>query len=248
MSEKKYKCLSVKSSVRFSVFFSATVLLVSAFFYQFMPQATNISLPAGSSPSNVPTVILDPGHGGVDSGAVSVTGAEEKNLNLALAKKVGSFLEAGGIRVIYTRTEDTLLSSERGNSRKTKDLLGRVEIAGSHPNALFVSLHMNTLPIEKYRGLQSFYSDRNGKSEELAKSIQSTVSSLLQPENNRKAKMTNGNVYILDRIDQPSVLIECGFLTNNEEARLLEDPLYQNKLAFTISRPILWYMQKSEEN
>lgn len=213
-----------------------------------MPIFQEAPLPAGAKLANIPTVILDPGHGGVDSGAVSLTGAEEKNLNLALAKKLGAFLEDGGIRVIYTRTEDELLSSARGNTRKTKDLMGRVEIAETHPEALFISLHMNTLPIEKYRGLQTFYSEQNSENKTLAEEIQKTVSSLLQPENTRKAKNTNGLVFILDRIRQPAVLIESGFLTNNEEARLLEDEIYQRKLAFAISRPILQYMQKTEEN
>ena len=120
--------------------------------------------------------------------------------------------------------------------------MGRVEMARAHPEALFVSIHMNTLPIEKYRGLQVFYSDRNGTSRALAQVLQNTVKTSFQKENNRQAKDARGNIYILDRIAQPAVLIECGFLTNKEEALLLKDEIYQAKLAYVLSRPILDYL------
>ena len=248
MSEKKQKWFPLSNSFKFSVILSASVIILSALFYPFLPLTEYIPLPTLSEAQMQKVVIIDPGHGGVDSGAVSVTGREEKDLNLELAKKLGAFLEAGGARVIYTRTEDTLLFSDRGSTRKTKDLLGRVEIADQYPDALYISLHMNTLLSEKYRGLQTFYSSRNSASQDLAQEIQSAVCTLLQPENNRKAKDAKGNIFILDRIEQPAVLIECGFLTNNEEARLLEDDLYQRKLAFGISRPILDFLTDSEEN
>ena len=224
---------------------------VSALFCLLLLSVSFVSLPlvqkendvpfvaAASEKEKKPMVILDPGHGGVDSGAVSVSGAEEKNLNLAVAKKIGAFLESAGVEVIYTRETDDMLTSNRGNTRKIKDLLGRVEIAEKYPNAVFVSIHMNTLSIEKYCGIQVFYSDQNSANHPLAQEIQNTAVSLLQPENERKAKNANGKIYILDRIEQPAVLIECGFLSNKNEDLLLQSEEYQSLLAFSISRPIL---------
>ncbi len=194
-----------------------------------------------------PTVVLDPGHGGVDPGAISKDGLLEKDLNLAVAQKVGAFLESAGIRVIYTRTEDISLDSEQGGSRKTRDLMGRVELARKHPEALFISIHMNTLPIEKYSGLQVFYSDQNEENRALAQLTQNTVCSLFQPENNRKAKDSRGSIFILDRIPATAILIECGFLSNHNEAKNLGDPLYQSKLSYAISRSILDFVAEREK-
>ncbi len=238
----------IKEIFGFSLFFCTVLILTGAFFRPFVAQDQKEILPASSAKaSERPTVILDAGHGGVDSGAVSVSGAEEKHLNLALTKKIGAFLQSAGIDVIYTRNGDEMLTSDRGNSRKTKDLLGRIEIAKEHPKAVFVSIHMNTLPIPKYSGLQVFYSDTNTANHPLAQEIQNTVSALLQPQNSRKAKNAGGKIYILDRIEQPAVLIECGFLSNAEEDQLLQNEEYQSRLAFAVSRPILDFILPSEE-
>lgn len=193
-------------------------------------------------------MILDPGHGGVDSGAVSVLGDEEKNLNLSLAKKVGSFLEEAGIRVIFSRTEDALLTSDKTTSRKMGDLMARVDLAREMPEAVFVSIHMNTLPIEKYSGLQVFYSSNHPLSRVLAQQIQNDTQNLLQNENHREAKDAKGSIYILDRIGTPAVLVECGFLTNQKEAASLADEEYQSRLAFTLSRSIIQFTMQKEDS
>ncbi len=193
-----------------------------------------------------PVVILDAGHGGTDSGAVSVLGHEEKHLNLAVAKKLGAFLEAGGLRVIYSRQEDIMLSSSKTKSHKMGDLIARVDLAKEYPEAYFVSIHMNTLPIEKYWGLQVFYSQNHSLNRPLAQVIQNDVRSLLQPENKREISDAKGNIYILDRISGPAVLIECGFLSNYKEAEKLAQEDYQNQLAFVLSRSILSFALEKE--
>ncbi len=230
----------IKELLRFSLFLSLAIFLSSALFSPVINK--NIGkevIPVAAENTPRPRVILDAGHGGVDSGAVSVSGAEEKNLNLAVVKKMAVFLESAGVEVIYTRQTDEMLTSERGATRKTKDLLGRTEVANKYPDAVFVSIHMNTLPVEKYAGLQVFYTDKNDANRPLAQVMQNTVVSLLQPENNRKAKNADGKIYILDRIKQPALLIECGFLSNKNEDILLQSEDYQDRLAFAISRPIL---------
>ncbi len=195
---------------------------------------------------SAPAVILDAGHGGVDSGAVSLLGSEEKNINLAVTKKLGEFLREAGIRVLYTRQEDVLLTSPQTSSRKMGDLLGRVEFAAAHSDAVFVSIHMNTLPIEKYNGLQVFYSPNSSGSKVLANQIQNDIKVLLQPDNNRKTKEAGSSIYILDRIRQDAVLVECGFLSNRVEAERLEQEEYQSQLAFSLSRSLITYLMQKE--
>ncbi len=232
----------------FSLALIALLLSMIHLFYRFDEKKSLQSL-ADTARDTRPAVILDAGHGGVDSGAVSVWGEEEKHLNLSVAKKIGAFLEAGGVQVIYTRMEDTLLTSGKTSSRKMGDLMGRVDVAETFPEAVFISIHMNTLPIEKYNGLQVFFDDNNKANRQLAETIQNDVKTLLQSENHREIKEANGKIYILDRINNPAVLVECGFLSNKEEAKLLSNEEYQNKLAFVLSRSILTfvYNEKNEE-
>ncbi len=249
MNKRNEKHHYVRKLLGFSLFFCTVLILSGAFFRPLVAADMNKDfLAASAEMTEKPTVILDAGHGGIDSGAVSVSGAEEKNLNLEVAKKIGSFLESAGVNVLYTRSGDEMLSSDRGKTRKTKDLLGRVQIAKDNPKAVFVSIHMNTLPIQKYSGLQVFYSDQNTANHPLAQEIQNTVISLIQPKNERKAKNADGKIYILDRISQPAVLIECGFLSNAEEDLLLQNDEYQSRLAFSISRPILNFALSLKEN
>ena len=231
-------------SVRFSFFLVASITLLASLFGFFYGKRIDPTSKAVSSEKILlPAVILDAGHGGMDSGAVSVYGDEEKHFNLAVTKKLGAFLENAGIRVIYTRTEDEMVEcKEKNGSRKTRDLLGRVQCAQSNPDALFVSIHMNTLPIEKYKGLQIFYTDRNDANRALAQVMQNNVRTMLQTDNNRNAKDAEGKIFVLDRIRQPAILIECGFLSNKEEAALLKDEVYQNKLAYVLSRSIIDFM------
>ncbi len=240
----KHKTRLIPDSALFGFLLTGCILLLASFFSSLFSNSLQSEVISVSAPEkDLPTVILDAGHGGLDSGAVSVYGDEEKHLNLAVAKKLGAFLENAGVRVIYTRTEDEMLESEnKAGSKKTRDLLARVEIAKQYPKALFVSLHMNTLPIEKYKGLQVFYTDRNDANRALAQVLQNTVSASLQTDNTRKAKDAEGKIYILDRIDQPALLVECGFLTNGEEAALLKNEEYQAKLCYVLSRPILDFL------
>lgn len=231
----------------FSLLLLSIVWMASGVFYHFDKKGKAelpVSLPAAVDTR--PVVILDAGHGGMDSGAVSVFGDEEKHINLAVTQKLGEFLSQSGIRVIFTRSDDTMLESNKTTSRKMADLIARVDVAKENPNATFVSIHMNTLPVEKYSGLQAFYSQNNDRSKVLALQVQNDTVRLLQPQNNRKAKDAQGSIYILDRIQNPAVLIECGFLSNREEAGLLINDEYQQKLAFAISRSVIDFVMQQE--
>jgi N-acetylmuramoyl-L-alanine amidase len=188
-------------------------------------------------------VVIDAGHGGEDPGASSSAGVLEKDVNLQIAGKVGCLLTEKGFTVVYTRTEDKLLYTEQQNVkglRKINDLKNRCKIANSYEDSIFISVHCNSFSMPKYSGLQVYYSREEG-SYSLASSIQERVRTELQPENNRKVKEGKG-IYLMENIRTTAVLIECGFLSNEEERNKLLDEEYQNKLAFIIANSIIEYI------
>ena len=192
-------------------------------------------------------IIIDAGHGGEDSGAVGQTGVLEKDLNMAIATNVGELLKKEGFTVVYTRTEDKLLYTEEQNVkgiRKISDLKNRCKIAEGYPDALFVSIHMNSFGDGRYSGLQVYYSTKNEDSGALAESVQNKVKELLQPKNTRKTKSGKG-IYILENLSNEAILIECGFLTNEEECKNLSKKEYQNRLSFSIVCGIIEYIEKT---
>ena len=191
-------------------------------------------------------VIIDPGHGGEDVGAIGVNGKYEKDLNLEISNILGAYLKNAGYIVVYTRTEDKLLYTEEENIkgfRKINDLKNRVKIASSYDDAIFVSIHMNSFSSPEYSGLQVYYSECVSGSEVLAQSIQDTVRSTLQKENNRRIK-EGRDIYILENAVIPSVLVECGFITNKDECEKLSEKEYQKELSFAILCGIIDYIEK----
>lgn len=183
------------------------------------------------------TVVLDAGHGGEDGGAVSSGGLIEKEVNLKITLLLAQMLRANGFGVILTREKDELLYDKSANyqgRKKVLDLAKRKEIAEETENAIFISIHMNTHPITSCRGLQVWYSQNDPLSKDLAESIQKSTKALLQPENDRGVKAATSNIYLLHRLEIPAVLIECGFLSNGEEAQLLGDEDYQKALALSL--------------
>ena len=196
------------------------------------------------------TVILDAGHGGEDGGAVGNGNIYEKDLNLAITLKIGEKLKSNGINVVYTRTEDILLydrNVDYKNRKKALDLAARVQIADKTQNCIFVSIHMNSFPKTQYKGLQVYYSKNHPLSKTLASAIQTAVKNELQPDNNRKITEATSRIFLLDRIEKPAILIECGFLSNYEECRLLSTETYQNQLSEIISMEIEKYVEKNHE-
>ena len=188
------------------------------------------------------TVILDAGHGGEDGGASSADGLLEKDLNLALALTMRDILTANGIDVILTRETDTLLYDRNVDfqgRKKMLDMAARLKIANETPDAVFVSLHMNTYPHPSCQGVQVWFSENNDDSNELAKAIHSTTKELLQPENDRPVKRSGSSIYLLHHLECPAVLVECGFLSSPEEAALLASESYRQQLALTLCMGIL---------
>lgn len=191
------------------------------------------------------TIILDAGHGGEDPGAIA-NGVTEKEINLTVTKKIAAFLKLSGYNVRLTRESDRLLYNDGEEARKKFfDLYNRVKIAAGESNAIFISIHMNKFPIESCKGLQTFYSTNHPSNQELANIIQES-NRLLNAENKRKAKEDPGTIYVLKNLEIPSVLIECGFLSNPEEAKMLSDINYQEGLAFTIYCGIIQFLQENQ--
>ncbi len=194
-----------------------------------------------------PTIVIDPGHGGIDGGAVGIDDSFEKNINLSISKKLKHLFEIHGFCVIMTREDDRSIHDNRYNTingQKVSDLHNRLAIVSRTNNAILLSIHQNQFPISKYWGTQVFYGPKNTESILLAQCVQDTVVSMLQPENERMIKRAGDNLYILYNVKQPAVLVECGFLSNRDECGLLNDDLYQEKLAFAIFCSFLEYLGK----
>ncbi len=192
-------------------------------------------------------VILDAGHGGEDGGAIGINGVYEKDLNLCVSRMLANMLRSAGVTVIETRTEDRLLYREDENVRgyrKMYDLRNRLAVAENNPEALFISLHMNSFSSPQYSGLQVYYAKTPG-SERLARILQNGVHSTLQKDNAREVKAADSNIYLLDRTDNTAVLIECGFLSNPRECEKLSSEDYRKQLCFSLFCGIITYMDET---
>ena len=190
------------------------------------------------------------GHGGEDGGAVSRNGISEANINLSIALKLQYLLEQSGATVILTRSTDEAIydadDDDNIREKKVSDLKNRVKIGNESSADAFVSIHLNKIPQEQYYGWQTFYKKNNEQSKKLAESIQNNLNEAIQKENKRLAK-TIENIYIVDHIEIPITIVECGFLSNTEELKNLQDEEYQERLACGIHNGILDWIMKNEE-
>lgn len=187
--------------------------------------------------NELPVIILDAGHGGFDGGCTSAEGIPEKGINLNIMLKLRDMLEMNGYEVIVTRDEDRSIHDdgiEGLSAQKSSDMDNRLDIFNSRDNAVCVSIHQNQFNESRYSGAQMFYSSTNKKSEPLAKAIQKRFVEFLQPDNSREIKQCGKELFLCYYSKNPTVMVECGFLSNPEEAALLADEDYQSKVAFTI--------------
>lgn len=239
-----FKRIRLRSLYPFLILILVFGITALSFSYVFSLHEDALYIAAAASTSKK-IIILDAGHGGEDCGAIGIDGTLEKSLNLDIALELGVQLEENGYTVIYTRTEDKLLYKPEQNIkgiRKISDLKNRCEIAARYPEALFISLHMNSFGQQRYSGSQVYASD-NIESRRLAEAIQSNIKNKLQPANNRKVK-SGEDIYVLKNVDNVAILIECGFLSNNEECKKLSEKEYQKQLCFSIICGIIEYNGK----
>lgn len=184
-----------------------------------------------------PTIIVDPGHGGVDGGASCADGTPEKGINLSIALSLRDFLRSAGYEVVMTRETDISIHDESATTirqKKVSDLHNRLKLLESYPNAIFVSIHQNKFEQAKYFGCQVFYSKNNTQSQMLAQAIDLSVKERTQPDNKRELKQADKSLFLLWNAKNPAVLVECGFLSNPREAENLKDEEYQKQMAFAI--------------
>lgn len=188
-----------------------------------------------------PAVIIDPGHGGEDGGAVGADGTLEKHLNLAVSENIRDIFTLFGIPAAMTREEDHMLYDyykdldDYTGKMKTYDLRNRLKMAEESGAKLFLGIHMNKFPQPQYSGLQVYYSPNHGESAGAASLIREYTKGFLQPDNNREIKKSTSSIYILHRITMPAVLVECGFLSNDAECALLNTPEYRLRAASVIA-------------
>lgn len=194
------------------------------------------------TPSAGPCLLIDPGHGGADGGAVAADGTQEKDLNLSIGLLLRDMLRIMGYEVRMTRTEDISIHSpdcKTLREQKVGDMKNR--LAMYEEASLVVGIHQNKFEIPKYSGTQVFYSVNNPESKLLATELRESVLGLLQPENTRELKKADANIYLLSKTTVPAVLVECGFLSNLEELQKLKDPAYQAQMAFAIAGGVMQY-------
>lgn len=180
-------------------------------------------------------ILIDPGHGGFDGGAVAEDGTTEKHLNLAISLCLRDMLYVCGVAVEITRNTDVGLEADSAASvrdKKVSDMRRRLEMYNAA--SMVISIHQNHFSVPKYSGTQLFYSTNHPNSVTLAQCIQESVVGWIQPQNTRELKPTTDGIYLLYHATCPTVLVECGFLSNPEERDKLKTPAYQQQMAFAI--------------
>lgn len=226
---------------------STALLLALALLFGAITPQEQMKSDAGitSAAPTYTTVILDAGHGGEDGGASSASGLLEKGINLDISMKLRDMLRANGIEVIMTREDDRLLYDPNSNyqgQKKKQDLAARLALTEQTEGGILVSIHMNYYPDSRYSGLQVWYSAGNTDSLLLADTIQSRARQLLQPENKRQTKAATSSIFLLHKAKCPAVLVECGFLSNEEEAARLASEEYRQKVAFVLFSAITEFL------
>ena len=190
-------------------------------------------------------VVIDSGHGFFDAGKIGVGGTQEKEINLVIAQKLRDMLELQGIHVRMTRENDEVLYDGEPPADKKEDMRQRTALMNEQGCLLAVSIHQNSFTEEKYKGAQAFYYKPSEESHRLASAIQQSLIEFQDPENTRQEK-ANEDYYILRKGRVPTVICECGFLSNPEEEALLCTEAYQEKTAWAISVGILRYLNEKQ--
>ena len=186
-------------------------------------------------------IVLDSGHGGDDPGKIGVNQAKEKDVNLEIARKIKKRLEKKGWEVVMTREKDEMLGDPQAGNNKIHDMKARVEIINKTMPQAAVSIHQNSYQDAQIHGAQVFYYSHSEEGKRMAEVMQKALLKA-DEENTRQAK-ANDTYYLLKRTEVPTIIVECGFLSNPEEAAKLVSPKYQEKLAEAIAEGILACME-----
>lgn len=194
------------------------------------------------------TIVIDPGHGGPDGGAKGKNNTDEKNITLKVAKLTRDYLQGAGAVVYLTREEDKDLADKetKGFSRrKSEDIRKRIEFIHEQEADFFISIHLNAIPDTRWSGAQTFYYPSFPENKHLATMIQSEIK--LNMENTDRTPLQIDHMYLLKHTEVPGALVELGFLSNEKERTLLEDPAYQDQLAASVYKGMIRYKVEEME-
>lgn len=231
---------------RKAILMTILFVVISVIYYGIISVGNPIARQTIALPVTNKVVIIDAGHGKPDLGAEGTNGTTEQKLNLEIALKLQKLIEQSGGIVILTRSDENGiydLNKEGIRSKKVSDMRNRKKIGNESSADIFVSIHLNKFPDGQYRGWQTFYQEGSNDSKVLAELIQKELNENID-YNNTRVPMKIYNVYLMNNIKIPSVIAECGFLSNSQEERLLAQDDYQNKLAWGIYLGIQEYFRK----
>ena len=221
------------------IIFICLALVFSISYFSFMEPGV---MPTSSTPVTGHTIVLDAGHGAPDGGAQSDTGVSEANINLNIILKLQELLESSNCNVVLTRSDENGIYDADAKKKKVSDLHNRTDLINNSGADIVVSVHLNKISGEQYYGWQSFYQKHNEQSKNLASLIQSNLNYYIDRENKRTI-LPLSNIYLMDNSKLPTVTIECGFLSNAEDTRLLQTDEYQNNIAWGIYAGIMDYFK-----
>ena len=195
------------------------------------------------------TVVIDPGHGGQDGGAVAADGTAESEINLAVALRLEQLLRFAGVPTEMTRREDVMVCDpelDTMRQRKVSDIRNRVDLVNGIPGAVLLSVHQNSLPSSpETHGAQAFR-NRAPEAEALAQTLQDVLNAVVNTHRAKEPKQISGSIYLMNHVTVPAVLVECGFLSNAEETLRLRQADYQMTLAVTIAAGYLQWAAGEE--
>ena len=224
---------------------------ISLFIFLFALQEVKYSSTSQLLENSYPIIIIDAGHGGEDGGAVSNDGTNEKEINLQIALKLNEVLTTMGYNTEMIRTTDVSihnLDATTIRQRKNTDLKNRKAYMDKYENSIYISIHQNKFSDEDVWGAQVFHSPNDERSKVLSEFIQREIRNRIQPTNNRSVKKSGTNIYILYNATQPAVMVECGFMSNQNELSQLKNSDYQSQMAFSIMSGIINYFVSEVKN
>ncbi|MFD1039119.1 N-acetylmuramoyl-L-alanine amidase CwlD [Virgibacillus byunsanensis] len=223
-------------------------IIILAFLIQFPIQKVETTWQTWSLPLSGKTIVLDPGHGGPDGGAVGKDQTLEKEISLEVAKKLQDYLQQAGALVYLTREKDEDLADEETKGlarRKAEDIRRRLDFIHDKKADFFLTIHLNALPSGKWSGAQTFYYSKHDESKHLAKMVQSEI--IRNLENTDRVALAINGIYLLKQAEVPGALVEIGFLSNEHEREHLKKDSYQQKMAGSIYEGILRYATEEIE-
>ncbi len=244
-SLNKHRISALKASLPSGQEILMAILLLFLI-YHMARQAAILTAPAASSSASTsPVVVIDSGHGGIDPGKVGIDGSLEKDINLQIARRLKTYLEASDVTVVMTRDSDCGMYKDGDKNKKSADMKNRCSLINNAAPDLTVSIHQNSYHEESIKGGQVFYYKNSDEGRELAEILQKRFDFVLGDGNTRAAK-ANSNYYLLLHVRSPIVIVECGFLSNSGEAAKLGSPDYQDRLAWTIHMGIMEYLNSAQ--